>query len=183
MEKDLLSRRDTEDTRVAGQVAEAESKAEAARATQRAAAEAMRRSIDEHVAHMRRAALEGIRATQAEAAADKAVFLSKLSVLDEQAMSDAAAARSRAADAQRANFAQMADKKRTAELWRAVDMSDARIADGAARGGPADVRFAAEAAALEREEVAARGGRAALPVQRLVHKLKSPALIPNLRRM
>jgi hypothetical protein len=40
----------------------------------------------------------------------------------------------------------MADKKRTAETWRAVDMTEAREADGAAKGGPTDRLFAANAA-------------------------------------
>jgi colicin import membrane protein len=181
MEKDLLSRRDTEDARVAVQVAEAEAKAEAAREAKRRAAEAMRRSIDSHIAHMKKSTLEGIRASQAEALADAAVFAKKLALLDAQAAADADAARSRAADAQRSNLAQMADKKRTAELWRAVDMTDARAADGAAKGGPADTRFSKEAEALAASEAAA--GRSTLPVQRLVRKLREPPLMPNLQRM
>jgi colicin import membrane protein len=181
MEKDLLSRRDTEDARVAGQVAEAEAKAEAAREAKKRAAEAMRRSIDAHIAHMKKSTLEGIRATQQEALADAAVFARKLALLDAQAAADAESARASAADAQRSNLAQMADKKRTAELWRAVDMTDARGADGAAKGGPGDRLFAENAAALEAAERAA--GRSALPVQRLVRKLKEPPLMPNLRRM
>ena len=181
MEKDLLSRRDTEDARVAGQVAEAEAKAEAARDAKKRAAEAMRRSIDAHIAHMKKSTLEGIRESQREALADAAVFAQKLALLDAQAEADKEAARTRAADAQHSNLAQMADKKRTAELWRAVDQTDAFNADGAAKGGPADTRFAEEAAALEAMEVAA--GRSGMPVQRLVRRVKAPPLMPNLRRM
>ena len=183
MAKDYLSRQSTEDARVSAQVAEAEAKTEAAAAAKRAGAEAMKRSITAHITSQRLRAVAAQRAEVAEARADHAVFGERLGQLDAQAARDAAGARARAEDTRRAQLAQMADKKRTLESWRAVDATDALAADGAARGGPLDALFNDEARALVEREASARGARAAQPVLRLVHKLQNPALIPNLRRM
>ena len=183
MAKDYLSRQSSEDARVGAAVAEAEAKTTAAAAAKRAAQEAMKRGINEHIAAQRERAVAERRAAAAEAHADHAVFGERLGALDAQAARDAAGARARAQDTRRAQLAQMADKKRTLEAWRAVDATDALAADGAARGGPLDALFNDEARALVEREAGARGARAAQPVLRLVHKLQNPALIPNLRRM
>ena len=183
MAKDYLGRQNHEDARVGAQVAEAEAKTEAAAAAKRSAAEEMRRSISEHIAAQRTRAVAARRGEALEAHADHAVFEARLAQLEAQEARDAAGARARAGDTQRAQLAQMADKKRTLEAWRAVDATDAVVADGAAQGGPGDALFSAEAAALLAAEVAARGSRAAQPVLKLVHKLKNPTLMPNLRRM
>jgi hypothetical protein len=183
MAKDYLSRQSHEDARVEAQVAEAEAKTASAAAAKRAAAEEMQRGIAHHIASMRTRMLEERRAELAEAQRDHAVFHEKLHGLDAQEASDAAGARARAVDTRRAQLAQMADKKRTLEAWRAVDATDALAADAAAQGGPLDTFFNDAAAALVESEAAARGSRATQPVLRLVHKLKNPALIPNLRRM
>jgi hypothetical protein len=143
----------------------------------------MKRSINEHIAAQRHRMVSARRAELAEAHADHAVFSTKLAQLDAQEAGDVAGARARAVDVRRAQLAQMADKKRTLESWRAVDATEALAADSAARGGPQDVVFNAQAQALLEAEVQARGSKAAAPVLRLVHKLKNPTLMPNLRRM
>jgi hypothetical protein len=183
MAKDYLGRQSTEDARVQTQVAEAEAKTEAAAAAKRRAAEEMKRSISEHIAAQRVRVVAARRGEAAEAEADHAVFSARLAQLEAQEARDAAGARARAEDTRRTQLAQMADKKRTLEGWRAVDATDAVVADGAAQGGPGDALFSQEAAALLAAEVAQRGSRAAQPVLKLVHKLQHPTLMPNLRRM
>ena len=183
MAADYLGRQNHEDARVSAQVAGAEAKTEAAAAAKRAAQEGMKRSINEHIAAQRTRIVRERRAELEEAHRDHAVFADKLAQLDAQEASDAAGARARARDVQAAQLAQAADKKRTLESWRAVDATDALAADGAAQGGPQDVHFTAEAGALLERERERRGGKAAQPVLRLVHKLTNPPLIANLRRM
>ena len=178
-----MSRQNTEDARVAAQVAEEEEREAAAIAKKKAAQLAMKNSILENIAAQKRGIVAGLKASQEEAAADNAVFLSKLSKMEAQERADYVSARERARDAQAAQLAQMADKKRTLETWRSVDATDALKADAAAQGGPLDKAFNDYADMVLQEEVAKYGSKGAQPVKRLVHKLNNKPLMANLRRM
>lgn len=169
MAADYTSRVNVEDARVAREQGEAAAALDAAASRKREAAAAMRASIDAHVKARVVSAVGAERAARAEAAAEHAAFKAKLAALEESEAADAAARRGRAAELQRTHLAQMADKKRTAVLWGAVDTTDAARADAAATGGgPLEGRFRDQAAAIE-ERMRERG----VPVRSLHRKVNA----------
>ena len=167
---------------MAAQVAEEEEREKAALAKKKAQQLEMKNSILENIASQKRRIILEAKAAQNEALEDNKVFVSKLEKLDAQQRADFIGARARAEDTKRTQLAQMADKKRTLELWRAIDATDALKADEAALGGPLDSYFNEYAASVEQEEVAKYGSKGARPVRRLVHKLTHQPLIANLQR-
>jgi hypothetical protein len=180
MAADYAARKDTEDTRLATEVAAAEAKAANVAAAKARAQAEMRASIDEFIRASQKKALDAIRAQIAEDARAHEEFRAKLAAA-EAAEAAAAAARRAASTAFKTEWlSEAAAKKRAKEEAAAKAKAEAAAEAAAALGGPEDAEFAAAVAALEAEEAAK--GHAIQPLRRMVHGVLHPPLMSNLRR-
>lgn len=176
MTKDYNARKNSEDTRVDKEVAQATAKAEAIAAEKARKQAEMRASIDEHIRLTQQKTLDAIRAQMKQDEIEHADFVRKLA--EYEASERAIVNRRRdIATGFKNEWLNETQRKKETKARNRQQVKDETAEEDArvAIGGPADQEFAREVAKLVQEETAK--GHSTQPLQRLVHKVLNPPLI------
>lgn len=180
MEADYNSRKNTEDTRLAKEVAEGEAKAAAA-ADEKARKQAeMRAQIDADIKATKDRTLRAIKAQMEEDAREHDLFVTKLREMEEAEARQRDARRAAATKAKEGWLAEAAAKASNKEQERLARLEQEKHEVAVAAGGEADAAFYSAAERLLEEE--RQKGHDVQHLMRTVYKATHRPIMPNLRR-